>query len=301
MKLLTKFSLIFTTVFGLGLGAAGYVCHGLLQRNAREQVLYQAHLMMDSAAAVRHYTNERIKPLVAAHGGGGGAGGAAAEFRPETVPAFAATEIFRELRKNYPDYSYKEATLNPTNPEDRAVDWEADVIRNFRDRPATDTRAFDGERMTPTGRSVYLANPLRAGKSCLECHSTPDAAPAAMVKRYGTANGFGWKEGEVIGAQIVSVPASLPEQMARRAFGQLMVALGAVGVVTLVVLNVVLVITVVRPVRRFAAIADEISKGRMDVPEMPVKGRDEISVLAAAFNRMHRSLATAMRMLDEKQ
>src|SRR4051812_24470313 len=102
MKLLTKFSLIFTTVFGLGLGAAGYVCYGLLQRNAREQVLYQAHLMMDSAAAVRHYTNERIKPLVAGHAS------AAGEFRPETVPAFAATEIFRELRKNYPDYSYKE-------------------------------------------------------------------------------------------------------------------------------------------------------------------------------------------------
>jgi protein-histidine pros-kinase len=53
-------------------------------------------------------------------------------------------------------------------------------------------------------------------------------------------------------------------------------------------------------VRHFAASADQISKGEMDVPELPVRGRDEISVLAAAFNRMHRSLVAAMKMLDEK-
>jgi protein-histidine pros-kinase len=62
----------------------------------------------------------------------------------------------------------------------------------------------------------------------------------------------------------------------------------------------VLVVTVVRPVRRFAIAADQISTGQMEVPELPVRGKDEISMLAAAFNRMHRSLAAAMRMLDEK-
>src|SRR4051812_2817560 len=142
MKLLAKFSLIFVVVFGAGLAAAGLLCHDLLQRNARQQVLYQAHLMMDSAAAVRHYTTEQVKPVLA--------GRAARDeaFRPQTVPAFAATEIFNNLRANHPDYSYKEATLNPTNPRDRAADWEADVIRIFRDRPADDRSLFDGERMT---------------------------------------------------------------------------------------------------------------------------------------------------------
>jgi protein-histidine pros-kinase len=291
MKLLAKFSLIFTAVFGLGLCATGYVCYDLLQKSAREQVLYQAHLMMDSAMATRQYTTEQIKPALTAHDDG--------IFKPQTVPAFAATEIFDHLHKHYPDYSYKEATLNPTNPRDKAVAWEEDVIRNFRDRPATEKEPFSGERMTPTGKSVYLASPIVAKASCLECHSTPDAAPAAMIKRYGSANGFGWQENEIIGAQIVSVPASLPEQMADRAFKQLMISLGAVGLVTLIVLNLVLVVTVVRPVRRFALTADQISKGQMDVPELPVHGRDEISMLAAAFNRMHRSLAAAMKMLDD--
>jgi protein-histidine pros-kinase len=241
--------------------------------------------------ATRKYTTHQIKPALTAHDD--------RVFKPQTVPEYAATEISDHLHKQYPDYSYKEATLNPTNPRDKAVDWEEDVIRIFRNRPATEKEPFSSERMTPTGKSVYLASPIVAKASCLECHSTPDAAPAAMIKRYGSANGFGWQENEIIGAQIVSVPASLPEQMADRAFKQLMISLGAVGLVTLIVLNLVLVVTVVRPVRRFALTADQISKGQMDVPELPVHGRDEISMLAAAFNRMHRSLAAAMKMLDD--
>ena len=46
--------------------------------------------------------------------------------------------------------------------------------------------------------------------------------------------------------------------------------------------------------------ADAISKGQLDVPELPVRGKDEISVLAAAFNRMHRSVTVAMHMLEHE-
>jgi HAMP domain-containing protein len=35
------------------------------------------------------------------------------------------------------------------------------------------------------------------------------------------------------------------------------------------------------------------------VPELPVKGKDEMSALADSFNRMHRSLKKAMKLLDE--
>ena len=71
-----------------------------------------------------------------------------------------------------------------------------------------------------------------------------------------------------------------------------------VGVATLVLMNVLLYVTVVRPVSIFAVQADDISKGQLDVPELPVRGRDEIATLAAAFNRMHRSVTAAMQMLE---
>jgi len=204
--------------------------------------------------------------------------------------------MFGYLRKKYPEYAYKEAALNPTNPRDRAVDWEEDIIKKFKSH--TDMPPFDGERMTPFGRSLYLARPMRAAKPCLQCHSTPGEAPAEMLQVYGSGNGFGWTEGDVIAAQIVSVPASLPIQKADRAFRQLIVSLAIVGLITLVVLDTLLYFAVIRPVSLLAARADDISKGQMDMPELPIRGRDEISVLATAFNRMHRSLATAMKMLE---
>jgi HAMP domain-containing protein len=316
MRLLAKFSLIFAVVAGLGLAAAAFLFQRSLQRGAREQVLYHAQIMMETALATRNYTTEQIAPMVTEISSGPRAAPAGASddpfadlcarkagasdrrFRPQTVPAFAATEVFNYLRKNYPDYFYKEASLNPTNPRNRVTDWEEDLIKTFRNRP--DLKVLDGERATPLGPSLFLARPLRATKSCLRCHSTPAEAPRDMVDLYGPANGFGWKEDEIIAAQIVQVPVALPTAMANRSFRELLASLGVVALFTLVVLNVVLYVTVVRPVSRLAARADVISRGELDVPELPVRGRDEISVLAASFNRMHRSVAAAMKLLDRE-
>lgn len=311
MNLLTKFSLVFALVFGTGLGVAGLLFRSQLDANARAEVIQQAELMMETATAMRGYTSTQIKPLVMKLQEGGVSQGspddalrelctrklaATRTFHPQTVPAFGATELFAALRKKYPEYDYKEATLNPTNPRDRATDWEEDIVHTFRNRP--ELERFEGERNTPFGRTLYLARPMKAAKGCLECHSTPSAAPVEMVALYGPSNGFGWKENEIIAAQIVSVPVTLPVQMANRAFQRLVISLAIVVVITLVLLNVVLYLTVIRPVTRLALTADEISKGNLDVPELEIRGSDEISVLGSAFNRMHRSLVAAMKMLE---
>lgn len=287
MKLQVKFSLIFFLVFGIGLGLAGYICYGFLQKSARAQVVSQARLMMESSLATRIYTNEQIKPMVDPTD---------PLFHPQTVPAYAATEHFNYFRKAYPDYTYKEATLNPTNPRDRAMDWEADVVNIFRNDPSKEN--FSGERDTPKGRALYIARPIKASIPCLECHSIPRAAPPSMLKIYGRTNGFGWQPDEIIGAQIVSVPMALPVAMANESFRGLVTSLIAVGFSILLILNLIVYFFVIRPVRRFALAADEISKGNLDIQDFPAEGKDEIATLARSFNRLHRSLVKAMTMLD---
>jgi len=121
-----------------------------------------------------------------------------------------------------------------------------------------------------------------------------------MIKAYGSANGFGWKPNEVVAAQIVSVPMALPVGIANRAFRTLMLYLGLVGLGTLVVLDLALVSIVIRPVTRLSRAADEISKGNLDVPELPVQGKDEIAGLASSFNRMHVSLKKAIHLLENE-
>jgi HAMP domain-containing protein len=217
-------------------------------------------------------------------------------FLAQTVPAYAATEAFNYLRADYADYTYKEATLNPTNLRDRAVDWEADVIQTFRNHP--DQKEFSGERDTPAGRSLFLAKPLVVIGPCLECHSTPREAPPAMIRIYGRDNGFDWKMGDTIGAQIISVPMSVPLGIADRAFRTLMLSLGGISLATLLLLDLAIILMVIRPVTRLSKAADEISKGNLNVPKLATKGSDEISQLAQSFNRMYLSLVKAIRMLE---
>ena len=144
------------------------------------------------------------------------------QFHPQAVPAFAATEIFGYLHEKFPDYSYKEATLNPTNPRNRPTDWETDVVNQFRTENSSNAE-FTSTRETPGGTSLFLARPIRIDNvSCLQCHSTPDKAPPEIVKFYGTSNGFGWKMDEIIGAQIVSVPMSLALEIANQTFHSLL-------------------------------------------------------------------------------
>jgi protein-histidine pros-kinase len=289
VKLAWKFNLVLLGIFLLGFVIAGLASHRVLQSNAREEILQNARLMMEAALASRAYTNTQVKPLLETQ--------LKYTFLPQTVPAYAATEVFNDLRKKHPDYGYKEATLNPTNPRDRANDWEADIVQTFRLTPTMNEMV--GERDTPTGRALYLARPIQIqSAACLVCHSTAEVAPRTMVDLYGTANGFGWQMNEVIGAQVVSVPMSLPIARANATFRTFMLSLAAVFVAAFVLLNVMLYTMVIRRVTRLAAVADQVSLGNFDAGEFKSQSRDEIGVLTEALARMKTSLVQAMKMLE---
>jgi protein-histidine pros-kinase len=289
MKLIWKFNLVLIGIFVLGFLIAGYVSYTALQKNAREEILQHARLMMEAALSARNYTTTQVSPLLATQ--------MKYAFLPQSVPAYAASEQFSELRKKHPDYAYKEATLNPSNPRNRAADWEADVVNVFRQAQAT--TELIGERETPLGRSLYLARPIQIkSPTCLTCHSTVDAAPKTMLDLYGSANGFGWKMEEVIGAQIVSVPMSVPIGRANQAFTAFMGSLAAVFLTIFVLLNVMLYTMVIRRVTRLAGIADQVSLGNLEAGDFHAKSKDEIGVLTEAMGRMKASLVQAMKMLD---
>jgi protein-histidine pros-kinase len=120
-----------------------------------------------------------------------------------------------------------------------------------------------------------------------------------MTDIYGVNNGFGWKLGEIIGAQIVTVPMALPLERARATFTTFMILLGAVFLLLLVLLNILLHFVVIRPVKRISTLATEVSMGKADVPEYIKPGSDEIASLSQSFNRMRLSLESAMKMLGE--
>ncbi len=289
MKLMWKFNLALAAVFVVGLLVTGVISYGVLQANAREEILDNARVMMESALSSRSYTNTQIKPLLETQ--------LRYSFLPQSVPDYAATEQFNDLRKKYPDYSYKEATLNPTNPRDRATDWEADVVNQFRNGQAKGD--LIGERDTPGGRSLYLARAIQiTDGACLACHNTVAEAPKTMVELYGPANGFGWKLNEIIGAQIVSVPSALPVQRANHTFKIFMLLLTLVLIVTFILINVMLHSIVIQRVKALAKSADDVSLGQVETAEFKDKSKDEIGTLSQALGRMNKSLVQAIKMLE---
>jgi protein-histidine pros-kinase len=291
MSLLVKFNLILILCFAIAIVPAHLITKDLLERNARAQVVAHARLMMQTALATRGYTNKQIKPLLASR--------LAEEFLPQTVPAYSATEIFNAIRETHPEYSYKEATLNPTNPRDRTVDWEADIVNGFRSDKKL--KEVVGERDAPLGRALYLARPITiTDGACLSCHTSPESTPASMIRKYGPNGGFGWMLNETIGAQIVSVPMAVPLKMATQAHQAMLAALGGIFALILMLMNLLLWFTVIRPIRMLSRMADAVSTGDMDVPEVRLRGNDEVGVLANSFNRMRISLVKALKMLEEE-
>src|SRR5882757_1972181 len=63
MKLL-KFNLIFLPLVAVCLGAVAWAARGLLEANAREQIVQNARIMMETATSSRTYTTKQVAPLL---------------------------------------------------------------------------------------------------------------------------------------------------------------------------------------------------------------------------------------------
>ena len=290
LQLGQKFTLLLLLVFLGGIVASSIALSTVLNRSAQAQLTTNALMLMETMNSVRDYTTHQINPQLSDR--------LDTEFLPTTVPAYSAREVFETFRSNpiYADFFYKEATLNPTNLRDKADGFEAQLVGQFRQRSTV--QEVSGFRPTPAGDLYYIARPIKIkNPSCLECHSTPAAAPASMIERYGASNGFGWELDEIVGAQMISVPA---ERVLRSARQSLVLILGIFIVafsLAIVLVNLWLKRYVVRPLNRMALAAEAASMGD-PAAEFSQDSNDEVGKLAEAFNRMRMSLQMAMQRLE---
>jgi protein-histidine pros-kinase len=205
----------------------------------------------------------------------------------------------KRFNADFPQYTYREVALNPTNLDDLAASWDVDLIQRFRKDPALGE--LSGERGEGSERLFYIAQPIRiSDPACLACHSEPSKAPAPMIAAYGPNHGFGWKLDEVIGAKIMVVPKA--ERLASALSGVFwfLIAMGCVLVVAVVVTVFMVQRAVVAPVHRLAAQAEQLSSGEYGADEIAPEGAAEFRTLADAINRLHRSLVLALKAAEDR-
>ena len=182
------FTKMLTIIFFVGILTSGIILSAAMRQKAEGEMVKQAEILIQTMNSVRNYTSEQVKPQLEDELT------TESEFIPETVPAYSAREVFEEFRatEGYGDFRYKEAALNPTNPVDKADDFETQLVNNFRNddqlKEQTGYRKIDGKNL------LYVSRPLKVNQeSCLQCHGRPADAPRSMQTTYGTENGFGWQ------------------------------------------------------------------------------------------------------------
>ena len=91
MGLRTKFNLILISAFVIGLAVATLIAWQVTAEEAKRQMLNEANLMMRSGTAVRGYTQNEIRPLIADQ--------LTVRFLPHSVPSWSAQTVLHALKQ----------------------------------------------------------------------------------------------------------------------------------------------------------------------------------------------------------
>ena len=291
LKLRLKFTLILGLAFLGGIILSGAILSNTYYQNAQKEVANKTLILLSTINAVKDYTNTNIEPLLE------NKQKKSPTFIPETLPFFAAREIFESFRQQqkYQDFLYKEAALNPTNLRDQADSFESQLIGRF--RQDSNLKQLDGLLTIKGQELLYISRPLAVTQqSCLQCHSTPEAAPKSQIKSYGSKNGMGWKLNEIVAAQTIYVPVQEVFTIYRQQFFLAMVNFMVIFATISLLIDWLLKKTVIQPITPLARLAQEISKDEINsAPTVELNFRklnkvakrsDELGQLARTFQLM---------------
>jgi len=292
LKLATKFTLLLSLLFLGTILISGVALSSALEQRAGDEVNYRGQVLMQMMNSVRDYTHNHVTPLLSS------TWEKQPQFTPEIVPSFSAREVFENLRRNkeYANFLYKDATLNPTNLRDKADEFETNLVERF--SKDSSLESLSGFRTLFEEKLFYSSRPLAIKQqSCLRCHSTPEQAPKSQVATYGTDNGFNWNLNEIIGTQIIYVPASKVFENAHKTFSLVIVIFIVIFTLVILLINYALKKNVIQPIRPMAQLAEKISMDTMDADAgdkdlelkklaVIAKRTDELGKLGKVFYRM---------------
>jgi len=179
-----KISSRFLVSLGVVFSLAAVSVIGLVNHKARQQALTEAKLksriILERNLATHTYFSHKLKPKlfqltepIRSE----------AYFEPTWMSStYAVREIdnyFKSL--NNSDYYYKECAVNARNPHNEADTHERRFIRELNGNPELTERS----EIRDMGGKPYFVT-MRRGEvmeaSCLRCHTSPDRAPADLVR-----------------------------------------------------------------------------------------------------------------------
>jgi signal transduction histidine kinase/DNA-binding response OmpR family regulator len=253
----------------------------------------QARLALAFDLAIRDYVADFVRPAMEERIGED-------DFVIEAMStSYVARNVFETVNKQFPEYVIKFSSDNPRNKRNLAGPPESKVLQYFRDHP--EQEAWAGVILL-NGQEYYVrSHVMRIKEACLRCHGVPEEAPVALIERYPTMQGYGYRVGDVAGMDLVGIPVSSVRERLREDVAGNLAAL----LVCVAVLFGAIVVTFRGVVgRRLSKITDHfrsaVEAENVPLHPVPETGDDEISVLASSFNTLAGRLRQVHASLEDR-
>jgi len=203
-----RFSILIILIYIISLPIISLITYYILKQNAINNAYNTASLYLRTYESTRQFVAEELRPVLQKELPG--------RFVVQGMSrSYVARSISRRVLKELPGHRFKNASLNPKNPINKADDLETRIINEFRNNgETTEWRGLIADQ----GAHYYVL--AQAGlpmqESCLSCHGDPEAAPKEMVALYGATGGFHMKVGERADVLMAYIPVYVALQDARR-------------------------------------------------------------------------------------
>jgi PAS domain S-box-containing protein len=198
MKVKTRFQIGSACILLLFCALTSVVIYKYLKDAATERIYRETEIFIGTADATRTYVKDVLRPKVAELV-------AEDDFIPHAMStSFVGREIMSRLRERFPDFQYKRAARNPTNPINQADSYELSMLDWFTANP--EAREWHGLIQKDNQAYYSRLRAIYAEKECLLCHGNPADAPRAMKELYGGKGGYGYRPGEVVAADTIYIP-----------------------------------------------------------------------------------------------
>jgi len=257
----------------------------------------KAKIVLDIMDGVGEYVNQTLKPTVFS-------------MLPELQdnPHLFVSEILSTSRirniimeksgHGVVNFAYKRLSQNPRNPVNQLDKNFFPILSFFEEKKAIKQwqgiNSINGKKNLIIARSVYVTS------DCLRCHGVPEMAPRGVIAKYGDKAGFGFKEGDIMGMELVAIPMDI----VLNEITQTLINIIMVGMFFIFLLFLTIEATFIKhvgfPLNKLVTHFKKISQNRYNentLFEQSDNRDDEISHLINSFNIMIKDLNDAYENL----
>lgn len=288
MGLRLKFIIVMGFVCVLGTSGIGISSYKLSERAALEEAKNKGQIIFNSIIATRKFFKNHQKPLVHELV-------EKDRFYPDLMSGFSVTRgIWDHFNQTLAGYNFKQATLDPLHPPNKADAQEVQIIKKFQSNPKL--KKLEGLMSKKGEQFFYMAYPIKLeAKGCLRCHGDPKNAPQDQVDIYGIKHGYNWKLGDMVSSFIVYVSIDKALKEAQRTAIILFAVIGGFMLVAIIILGGIMDRTIIQKIEHLSARTQALSLGKGISKALPFHERDELGSMAHGVERLRNSLNRLMR------